>query len=119
MLLADDSPVVRRGLAHLLALQADLEVVEQAVDGLDAVRKTLDLEPDVVVMDVSMPRLDGIQATRHIHGKLPQVRIIGLSMHDEQQIAEAMTNAGATTYLTKTASPGRLIAEIRQGRNRD
>ena len=115
VLLADDSPVMRGGLAHLLQLQADIEVVDQAADGLQAVLMALQLQPDVVVMDVSMPRLSGVEATRRIHSQLPQVRIIGLSMHDEQEIATAMSDAGAAAYMTKMAPPNRLIATIRQG----
>jgi two-component system response regulator NreC len=113
VLLADDSSVVREGLARLLQLQADIEIVGQAVDGLEAVQMALQLQPDVVVMDVGMPLLSGIEATRRVHSQLPQVRIIGLSMHDEQETAAAMRDAGAAAYLTKTAPPSRLIAAIR------
>jgi CheY-like chemotaxis protein len=115
VLLADDSSVVRKGLAHLLQLQTDIEVVNQAADGLEAVQMALQLQPDVVVMDVNMPQLSGVEATRRIHNQLPQVRIIGLSMHNEQEVASAMSDAGAAAYLTKTAPPNRLIATIRQG----
>jgi DNA-binding NarL/FixJ family response regulator len=115
VLLADDSSVVREALAHLLQLQADIEVVDQAADGLQAVQMASQLQPDVVVMDVNMPQLSGVEATRRIHNQLPQVRIIGLSMHNEEEIVAAMSDAGAVAYLTKTDPPSRLIAAIRQG----
>lgn len=114
VLLADDSAVARNQLAQLLRLQTDVEVVGQAGNGLEAVQMVLQLQPDVVVMDVTMPVLDGIEATYCIHQGLPSVRVLGLSMHDEENTAAAMVVAGAAGYLVKTTSPAKLIAAIRE-----
>ncbi len=94
VLLADDHPVVREGLARLLQMQADIEIVGQAADGQRAVEMAHELEPDVVIMDVSMPIVGGIEATRQIHGDLPRIGVIGLSMHSEREVATAMYTAG-------------------------
>lgn len=113
VLLADDHAVVRDGLARLLQMQPGIEVVGQASDGRQAVEMALQLRPDVILMDVSMPVLSGMEATRQIHHQLPRVLIIGLSMHSEQDVAAAMSAAGASAYLTKTSPPELLIKTIR------
>jgi DNA-binding NarL/FixJ family response regulator len=113
LLLADDHEVVRNGLARLLQMQGDFDVIGQASDGLMAIDQALLLKPDVIVMDVSMPRLDGIEATRRITAALPGVRVIGLSMHGHEDVAAAMAKAGASAYLPKTTAPEALIAAIR------
>lgn len=114
VLLADDFAIIRERLAELLELYSDIEVVGLAANGLQAIQMACQLQPDVVVMDVTMPVLDGVEATRRIHQDLPQVHVIGLSMHDERCIAETMTAAGAVGFVTKTAPPETLIAAIRQ-----
>ena len=113
VLLADDHDVVRNGLARLLQMQPDIEVISQASDGQMAVDQVLQLRPDVVIMDVSMPRLSGMEATRRITAQLPGIRVIGLSMHGHDDVAAAMTAAGAVAYLAKTSPPESLIAAIR------
>jgi signal transduction histidine kinase len=113
VLLADDHQVVRDGLARLLQMHKDIEVIAQASDGQEALDLARQVRPDVVLMDVSMPRLSGIDATRLLHAEMPEIRIIGLSMHTEPSVAEAMATAGAAAYLAKTAPPDSLIAAIR------
>ena len=113
VLLADDHEVLREGLTRLLREQPDLELVGQAEDGRKAVELALRTRPDVVVMDVTMPVLSGIEATRRIVAALPGVRVIGLSMHEEEDMANAMLEAGAAAYLRKGGSSGPLIATIR------
>jgi DNA-binding NarL/FixJ family response regulator len=115
VLLADDHPRVRRGLADLLAEHQDLEVVGEAADGEEAVDLALHCRPDVVLMDITMPRMDGLTATRRIVAELPQVRVIGLSMHEQDDLARAMHEAGAVAYLTKGGSAEALLAAIRAG----
>jgi PAS domain S-box-containing protein len=116
VLLADDHVVVRTGLARLLQLQPDMEVIGQAADGRQAVDMALQVRPDVVVMDVTMPKLDGLAATRLLRYQAPETKVIGLSMHTTEDMAEAMKRAGATAYLVKSAPPETLIAAIRRAR---
>ena len=113
VLLADDHQVMRDGLARLLQTQPGIQVVAHAADGLQAVDMTLQLRPDIVIMDVNMPRLDGVEATRKIHARLPGTQIIALSMFDESNVQEAMLDAGAAAYLAKTSAPEALLAAIR------
>lgn len=113
VLLADDHGVVRDGLAQLLQKEPDIEVVGQAADGETALELALRLKPDVVVMDVGMPRLNGLEATRRIMSELPFTRVIGLSMHAEIDLAGGMCEAGAVGYLSKSVSPQTLIDTIR------
>ncbi|HEY5999400.1 MAG TPA: GAF domain-containing protein [bacterium] len=114
ILLADDHAVVRRGLAQMLGDEADFEVVGEAVDGQEAVEMARALLPDVVVMDLSMPRLNGVEATRIICNESPDVRIIGLSMFEDADRAQAMRDAGAAHYMTKSRATEELVAAIRE-----
>ena len=113
VVLADDHKVMREGLARLLGEIPDIEVVGQASDGWMAVEVARQTRPDVVIMDVTMPRLGGFEATRFIRAELPHVRIIGLSMHDEADMAAAMLEAGAEVYLNKAGPAEDLIEAIR------
>ncbi len=113
VLLADDHRVLREGLARLFREQPDLELVAEAADGRQAVELALRTEPDVVVMDVSMPVLSGIEATRRLVAALPGVRVIALSMHEKEDMAGDMFEAGAVAYLPKGGSAEPLIAAIR------
>lgn len=101
VLLADDHPVLRQGLTRVLQEQTDIRVVGEAGDGREAVTLAKELHPDVVLMDVSLPLIDGVEATRRIVAECPGVCVIGLSMHDEQDMAATMRNAGAVDYVTK------------------
>jgi PAS domain S-box-containing protein len=113
VLLVDDHKVMREGLAALLSEQADLEVVGQAGNGREAVELADRLGPDVVVMDVAMPLMAGEEATRQIKLHLPRARVVALSMLEEADMAAAMRQAGAETYLLKTAPSDELLAAIR------
>lgn len=114
ILLADDHQMLREGLAGLLDGHDDLEIVGQAGDGQEAVEMGLALRPDVVVMDVAMPRLNGIEATRALREQAPSVRVIGMSMHARDEMAAAMFDAGAVAYVTKGGPAEQLIDEIRR-----
>jgi CheY-like chemotaxis protein len=113
VLLADDHQVMRRGLARLLQEELDIEVVGEADDGRTAVELARQTLPDVIVMDVSMPRMNGIEATRILSTDLPDIRVIGLSMYGEADRAQAMRDAGAVAYLNKCDPSEDLIAAIR------
>jgi PAS domain S-box-containing protein len=114
ILVVDDHTVVRQGLTTLLSLHSDIEMVGDAGNGLEAVEKARELNPDVILMDISMPKMDGIQATRMICSEFPAVRIIGLSMHDLQDQADQMIKAGASAYCMKDGSIDELLSAIRR-----
>lgn len=113
VLLADDHEIVRHGLAELLTQFAPaIEVVAEVGDGRSAVEMARLVEPDVIVMDVSMPELNGIEATRCILAEHPKIKVIGLSMYGEDDRAAAMRAAGAVAYLHKAGATEDLIATI-------
>jgi DNA-binding NarL/FixJ family response regulator len=118
VLLVDDSPVMRQAVGALLQGEPDLEIAGEAADGSQAIALTRQLQPAVVLMDVTMPGLDGIQATRTIHAEFPQIPVIGLSMLAGREHAQAMREAGAVTYLTKSGPPEALLAAIRASAGR-
>lgn len=112
VLVADDHEILRKGLVDLLSEQPEIEVVGAAGDGQAAVDLALQTQPDVVIMDVTMPRLNGIEATRKIVERLPEVRVIGLSMHERQDMATAMREAGAVAYFMKSGAAEEMISAI-------
>jgi DNA-binding NarL/FixJ family response regulator len=112
VLLVDDHAMVRQGLRSILEGYPDLQVVGEASDGITAVELTTTLEPDVVVMDVSLPQLDGPEATRRIKRHRPDTTVIGLSINRTSQVKDAMTEAGALTYLTKESAVEQLHEAI-------
>jgi two-component system, NarL family, response regulator LiaR len=113
VLIADDHAVVRQGLRTFLELQDDIEVVADVCDGEEAVSAALEGRPDVVLMDLVMPRLDGIEATRRILSERPGTRVIALtSFLDDDKVLPAV-RAGAAGYLLKDAEPGELVRAIR------
>ena len=113
VLLVDDHAVLRQGLASLLQEESDMDVVGEAADGTQAFDLALEKKPDVILMDVDLGEMDGIDATRAITACLPAVRIIGLSIHAEEHVAAAMREAGAVDYLTKDGPSDDLVASIR------
>jgi PAS domain S-box-containing protein len=114
VLLVDDHEAFRRGIARLLKSEPDVEIAGEAGDGESAVDLTRTIKPDVVLMDIYMPRMDGIQATRIIHRELPEVRVIALSMKERSESAGAIEEAGAVCYLTKAESTSEaMISAIR------
>lgn len=112
VLVADDHPVYREGLVGLLNTTGDLTVVGQARDGAEAVELARTLRPDVVVMDVGMPVLDGLEATRRILEQDPATRVLMLTMLDDETVVAAV-RAGARGYVVKSSSPASTIAAIR------
>jgi DNA-binding NarL/FixJ family response regulator len=112
VLLADDHQMVREGIARLLSADSRMDVVGEASNGEEAIELTRRLRPHVVIMDISMPRLNGIEATRQIAEKMPEVVIIGLSLHDRAELGEVMIEAGASHFLKKDVDAGGLIKTI-------
>src|SRR5258708_37949419 len=102
MLVADDAEVVRRGLCALLRHQSEWEVCGEARDGREAVEKVLPLKPEVVILDIGMPNLNGLEAARQILKANPQVKILILTLHDSDQVVQDMLNTGAPVFLLHT-----------------
>jgi PAS domain S-box-containing protein len=113
VLLADDHEIVREGLISLLSDERDIQVVGEAANGREAVDQAYRLQPDVVIMDVAMPLINGDDATRQIKRHLPKTRVIALSMYEEADMVEKMYRAGAESYVLKTAPTEQLLAAIR------
>lgn len=112
ILLADDHGVVRKGLRFLLESEPGLEVVGEAVDGRQAVDMAAELKPDVIVMDIAMPRLNGIEATRQIVRDRPEIAIVMLSMHSDEEYLVRTLSAGAKGYLLKDSAEGDLVRAV-------
>jgi len=113
LLIVDDQPLIRRGLAMMLATEPGVEVVGQAADGLEAIEQALQHRPDVVVMDLQMPRASGVVATREITARLPDTRVVVLSTYDDDELVFEAIRAGAQAYLLKDASEAEVLDTIR------
>jgi two-component system, NarL family, response regulator NreC len=113
ILLADDHAVVRAGFKMILSAQADMEIVGEAGNGREAVESAEELKPDIVVMDVAMPELNGIEATRRLAASLPHTRVVALSMHKDSVYVREILRAGARGYLLKDSPAGDLVSAVR------
>ncbi len=119
ILVADDHTLLRDGIRALLGLQDDIEVVGEASEGKEAVEKTRELMPDVVVMDITMPGMDGLEATRRITKKNPAVKVLVLTQHDNKEYVLSAIKAGAAGYVPKRALGSELVSAIRAVHNGD
>jgi len=113
VILADDHKIIRQGLRSLLEKQQDMEVIAEAEDGRNAVRLTAELAPDIVIMDITMPDLNGAEATKQIISKSPDIKIIALSMHSDSLFVTEMLKSGAAGYLLKDCAFEELAKAIR------
>ena len=114
VMIVDDHPVFRQGLKNVLAAQEDLRVVEEAADGESAIRKAQELHPDVVIMDINLPELNGLQATRELKDRCPDINVIMLTAYDDEEQVYHAIRAGASAYHAKDVRPDLLIGVIRQ-----
>ena len=113
LLLADDHAVVRSGLRMLLQAQPDMIIVGEAETGQEAIRRVAELSPDVVLMDIEMPGMNGIEATRRIKANAPASAVLALTMYEDDQYFFEMLRAGASGYVPKRAAPDELVSAIR------
>ena len=113
ILLVDDHDIVRTGLRSFLDSQGGFEVVSEAGDGREAIERAYLSQPDVIVMDITMPGMDGMEATRQLSQKCPQCKILALTVHEDKQYFFEMMKAGATGYLTKQSVAEELVAAIK------
>ena len=113
VLVADDHTIVRQGLRAILESEPDIEVVGEAADGIEAVKKAAALSPDVVVMDVSMPRLNGLEATSRIVRESSKTQVVALTMHSSEEYVYSCLKAGAKGYLLKESASSDLVQAIR------
>jgi DNA-binding NarL/FixJ family response regulator len=114
ILLSDDHKMVRKGLSAVLQTEKDMEVVGEASNGREALELARQCKPDVVIMDIAMPDMSGIEATRAIKAELPATRVIALSMYERREYVRQAIKAGADGYLLKTDAPEELIAAVRK-----
>lgn len=113
ILLVDDHNILRKGLAAVLNNEPDMEIVGEAKQGRDALDMVRQYKPDIAVMDITMPHLNGIDATSQICRESPDTRVLGLSMHGESKFVSRMLEAGAKGYLTKSCTPEELVNAVR------
>ena len=113
LLLADDHAVVRSGLRMLLQAQPDMIIVGEAETGQEAIHRVAELSPDVVLMDIEMPGMNGIEATRRIKANAPAAAVLALTMYEDDQYFFEMLRAGASGYVPKRAAPDELVSAIR------
>lgn len=113
LLLADDHTVLRESLAAVLRNSGDCQVVAETEDGIEAIEKARALRPDVAVIDISMPRLSGLEVVRRLHRELPDTRVLVLTMHEEEEYVLNMIHAGAAGYLVKSAATSELLTAVR------
>lgn len=112
VLVVDDHALVREGIKSLLQGIAEIKVIGEAEDGLDAIEKARNLRPDIVLMDIGMPRMTGVEAARHIREEMPAVQVVALTIHESEEYLFQMLRAGASGYVLKKAHPSEMLAAI-------
>lgn len=112
VLVADDHTIVRKGICSLIDGKADIQVIGEAEDGRDAIEKAEALSPDVILMDITMPHLNGLEATRQIKKMFPQIKILALTMYTNEEYILQILQAGASGYVVKQAAPAELLSAI-------
>ncbi|MBI2832400.1 MAG: response regulator transcription factor [Chloroflexi bacterium] len=113
VLVADDHTIVRDGICSLLSLCGDIEVVCQAINGAEALKMVEQYQPDVVLLDISMPVMDGLEATRRIHKEFPRTKVLVLTQHDDKEFVLPIIEAGASGFISKVAASSELPVGIR------
>jgi two-component system response regulator NreC len=119
VMLVDDHAILRDGIRALISLHDDVEIIGEACDGKEAVEKALELEPDVVIMDITIPGMDGLEVTRRIKKKNAKIRILVLTQHDDKEYVLSSIKAGAAGYVPKKAMGSELLSTIRTVHSRE
>lgn len=119
ILLVDDHAILRDSLRAFLSLQPDLQVVGEAADGVEAIQEALRLQPDLILLDMAMPEMGGLEVTRHLKQELPQCKILILSQYDDADYVLPILRAGADGYVVKRAGGGEVVSAIRAVINDD
>ena len=114
VLIADDQDFIRRGLRAVLSAEKDIEVCAEAIDGRDALAKSLEFRPDIIIMDIIMPRMDGIEATRLLRKALPKAKVLSLSQYDVPEIVNQAEEAGAAAFVSKLLVWDKLVPSLRR-----
>lgn len=114
VLLADDHKIVREGLRRIIEESGEMEVVAEAADGNEAISRTLDTRPDVAVVDISMPGMDGLEVVAQLKALAPSMPVLILTMHDEEQYVVRAVESGAMGYVTKQAAPEQLVDAVKK-----
>lgn len=114
LIIADDHALLRQGIKNVLEFEADFEVIAEAGDGEEAVNKTAELKPDILLLDINMPKLNGLEVTRRISERLCSTKVIMLTIHDDENYVLEVIKAGAVGYLLKDVEPSMLIKAIRK-----
>jgi two-component system response regulator NreC len=112
LMLVDDHDIVRTGLRTFLETQEGLQVVAEARNGEEALQRAIEAQPDIVIMDITMPHMDGLEATRQLKGSLPACHVLALTVHEDKQYLFEMLTAGASGYITKQSAAEELVAAI-------
>jgi len=112
VIIADDHPLVRQGIRKVLQLEPAIKVVAETTNGKDTVAMAKKLQPDVILMDINMPLINGMEATKIIKKEMPQVKILALTIHDDEEYVYETVRSGATGYLLKDVDPGRLVESV-------
>ena len=113
ILVADDHPLLRQSLRNILEKEADFEIVAEAVDGEEAVKLSIELEPDMVIMDIGMPKIDGLEATRQIKSSHPSIAVLVLTIYSDDHHVLEILEAGAAGYLTKSVFAEEVVQAVR------
>jgi DNA-binding NarL/FixJ family response regulator len=113
IMLVDDHPLIREAIAHLVASAPDFELVGEAADGKECLERIADLRPDILILDIAMPDMNGEQVSRELRHRYPELKIIALSGYNDRQFVRAMIKAGAKAYVVKSASGRELIHALR------
>ncbi len=116
-LIVDDHRILRETLRYFLSTYDDIEIIGEAADGKSAIEKAIELSPDIVIMDIAMPNMDGLEATRYIKEKIPDTKVIMLTQYGEKEYIQSSHQVGAAGYVAKTAMAKELVSTIRAVRD--